>query len=76
MSAENKTQIKTQITEAQNLFRTSKIKNKITEKKYNKIVKGLGFLSFRQIEGNEAVVDKFCNNDVCELPGEILQKSS
>ena len=48
----------------------------INEKKYNKIVKGLGFLSFRQIEGNEAVVDKFCNNDVCELPGEILQKSS
>jgi len=30
MSAENKTQIKTQITEAQNLFRNSKIKNKIT----------------------------------------------
>ena len=48
----------------------------IDEKTYKKIVKGLGFLSFRQIEGNEAVVDKFCNNDVCELPGEVLQKSS
>jgi len=39
----------------------------ITEKKYNKMVSELGFLSFRQVKGNEAEVEKFCNNDTCEI---------
>ena len=39
----------------------------ITEKEYNKMVKKLGYLSFRQVKGNEAIVDKFCNNDTCEI---------
>ena len=39
----------------------------INEKKYNKQVKKLGYLSFAGIEGEQAEVDKFCNNDVCEI---------
>ena len=39
----------------------------ITEKKYHKMVSELSFLSFRQVKGNEAIVDKFCNNDTCEI---------
>ena len=39
----------------------------ITQEKYDKIVKSLKFLSFRQVKGNEAIVDKFCNNDTCEI---------
>ena len=39
----------------------------IDEKKYNKQVKKLGFLSFVGVEGEQAEVDKFCNNDVCEI---------
>ena len=39
----------------------------ITEKEYDKRVGELKFLSFRQVKGNEAVVDKFCNNDTCEI---------
>tara|TARA_R110000824_G_scaffold102566_3_gene244019 strand:+ start:380 stop:2389 length:2010 start_codon:yes stop_codon:yes gene_type:complete len=39
----------------------------ITEKKYHKMVDELKFLSFRQVKGNEAIVDKFCNNDTCEI---------
>ena len=34
---------------------------------YEKQLKKLGKLSFRQVKGNEAEVDKFCNNDVCEI---------
>jgi adenosylcobalamin-dependent ribonucleoside-triphosphate reductase len=40
----------------------------INEKEYNKQVKKLGFLSFVGIEGEQAEVDKFCNNDVCDIP--------
>ena len=40
----------------------------ITEKEYNKQVKKLGRLSFVGIEGEEAEIDKFCNNDVCDIP--------
>ena len=40
----------------------------ITEKEYNKQVKKLGHLSFVGIEGEEAEIDKFCNNDVCDIP--------
>ena len=39
----------------------------INEKEYNKQVKKLGYLSFAGIEGEQADVDKFCNNDVCEI---------
>ncbi len=39
----------------------------IDEKTYNKMVKKLGKLSFVGVEGEEADVDKFCNNDVCEI---------
>ena len=38
-----------------------------SEEEYNEIVKSLKFLSFRQVKGNEAEVDKFCNNDTCEI---------
>tara|TARA_B110001454_G_scaffold102206_1_gene96482 strand:- start:5222 stop:6775 length:1554 start_codon:yes stop_codon:yes gene_type:complete len=40
----------------------------ITEKEYNKQVKKLGYLSFVGVEGEEAEIDKFCNNDVCDIP--------
>ena len=36
-------------------------------KQYNKMVNKLSFLSFRQVKGNEAEVEKFCNNDTCEI---------
>ena len=39
----------------------------ITEEEYHKMVKKLSYLSFRQVKGNEAIVDKFCNNDTCEI---------
>ena len=47
----------------------------IDEKTYNKKLKKLGRLSFVGIEGEEAEIDKFCNNDVCEIPGEIIYES-
>jgi len=40
----------------------------ITEKEYNSQVKKLGYLSFVGVEGEQAEVDKFCNNDVCDIP--------
>ncbi len=40
----------------------------INQKKYTKQVKKLGYLSFVGIEGEEAEIDKFCNNDVCDIP--------
>jgi len=39
----------------------------ITEEEYNTEVAKLGRLSFVGVEGEEAEVDKFCNNDVCEV---------
>ena len=39
----------------------------IFEKEYNKQVKKLGKLSFGVIKNEEAEVDKFCNNDSCEV---------
>ena len=39
----------------------------ITEEEYETMVKQLSFLSFRQVKGNEAEVEKFCNNDTCEI---------
>ena len=47
----------------------------ITEQDYEKQVSKLGYLSFVGVEGEEAEIDKFCNNDVCEIPGEIIYES-
>ena len=44
----------------------------IEEKEYNKQVKKLGKLNFGVIKNEEAEVDKFCNNDSCEIPSEDL----
>ena len=40
----------------------------IDEDKYNKELSKLGKLSFGVIKNEEADVDKFCNNDSCEIP--------
>ena len=45
----------------------------INEKTYNKEVKKLGKLSFGVIKNEEAEIDKFCNNDTCEIPGEEIK---
>jgi len=47
----------------------------ITEKKYHTMVEELSFLSFRQVKGNEAEIDKFCNNDTCEIDFEAIKES-
>ena len=39
------------------------------------MVKELSFLSFRQVKGNEAEVDKFCNNDTCEIDLEMIKET-
>ena len=41
----------------------------IDEKEYNKQINKLGKLTFGVIKNEEAEVDKFCNNESCELPG-------
>ena len=40
----------------------------IDEKEYNKQVKKLKNLTFGVIKNEEAEIDKFCNNDSCEVP--------
>ena len=47
----------------------------ITEKKYNDMVKKLSFLSFRQVKGAEAEIEKFCNNDTCEIDLEAIKET-
>ena len=47
----------------------------ITEKKYKKMVEQLSFLSFRQVKGAEAEVEKFCNNDTCEIDLEQIKET-
>ena len=42
---------------------------------YNRMINKLGRLSFVGIEGEEAEIDKFCNNDVCEIPGEMIKNT-
>ena len=39
----------------------------IESDEYDKQMSELGRLSFRQVKGNEAEVEKFCNNDSCEI---------
>ena len=43
----------------------------ITEKKYNKMIASLKNLNFRWVKGNEAEVERFCNNDTCEISLEV-----
>ena len=45
----------------------------INEKEYNKQVKKLKNLTFGVIKNEEAEIDKFCNNDTCEIPGEEIK---
>ena len=40
----------------------------IDEKRYNEMAAGLKKLNFRKVKGEEAIIDKFCNNDACEIP--------
>ena len=47
----------------------------ITEKEFKKMVDSLSFLSFRQVKGAEAEVEKFCNNDTCEIDFEAIKES-
>jgi hypothetical protein len=47
----------------------------INEDIYNKMVNKLGYLSFVGIEGEEAEVDKFCNNDVCNMLDEKIYEA-
>ena len=39
----------------------------IDEKAYKEKIKGLKRLNFSNVKGEEAEVEKFCNNDVCEI---------
>ncbi len=39
----------------------------ITEKEYRGMLESLATLSFRSVKGVKAVVERFCNNDTCEL---------
>lgn len=40
---------------------------KITQEEYEKMMKNIKKIHFTKIKGEEADVDKFCNNDVCEV---------
>jgi len=48
---------------------------KIDEKEYNKQIKKLSKLNFGAIKNEEAVIDKFCSNDSCELPGLVQEEN-
>ena len=47
----------------------------ITEKKYNEMVKKLSYLSFRQVKGAEVEIERFCNNDTCEIDFEQIKET-
>jgi adenosylcobalamin-dependent ribonucleoside-triphosphate reductase len=47
----------------------------ITEKKYHKMVEQLSYLSFRQVKGAEAEIERFCNNDTCEIDLEQIKET-
>ena len=47
----------------------------ITKEEYDSMVKSLSYLSFRQVKGNEAEVEKFCNNDTCEIDFEQIKET-
>ena len=46
----------------------------ITKRKYKNMVSKLSYLSFRQVKGAEAEVEKFCNNDTCEIDLEQIKE--
>ena len=45
----------------------------IDEKTYQSEVDKLGRLTLGVIRNEEAEIDKFCNNDSCEIPGEVIK---
>lgn len=45
----------------------------ITEKKYEELAAKIGTIRFRHIKNEEADVERFCNNDVCEV--KIVKKT-
>ena len=47
----------------------------IDEKTYHFEADRLGKLTFGIIKNEEAEIDKFCNNDTCEIPGETIKKA-
>ena len=47
----------------------------ITERKYKNMVNKLSYLSFRQVKGAEAEVERFCNNDTCEIDLEQIKET-
>jgi hypothetical protein len=47
----------------------------IDEKTYHFEAERLGKLTFGVIKNEEAEIDKFCNNDTCEIPGETIKKA-
>ena len=49
--------------------------NTLTKEEYDSMVKSLSYLSFRQVKGNEAEVEKFCNNDTCEIDLEAIKET-
>ena len=47
----------------------------IDEKTYQSEVEKLGRLTLGVIRNEEAEIDKFCNNDSCEIPGEVIKST-
>lgn len=47
----------------------------ITEEIYKEMAKGLKKINFSKVKGEKAEIDRFCNNDVCELP-QIVGKTT
>ena len=47
----------------------------IDEKTYQSEVDKLGRLTLGVIRNEEAEIDKFCNNDSCEIPGEVIKST-
>ena len=47
----------------------------IDEKTYHSEIGKLSRLTFGVIKNEEAEIDKFCNNDVCEIPGEEIYEA-
>jgi hypothetical protein len=43
----------------------------IDEDGYKMKMKKIKKLNFTNVEGNEAVIDRFCSNDICEIVSEI-----
>ena len=39
----------------------------ISEQRYKKLMNKIGRLSFRGVQGNEAIVEKFCSSDHCQI---------